>query len=183
MNWSKLRERREQDLKCYYVIISGDKEYNGNSYSPILVDDKVSMASNKDIMYSYLDRLLEPLKTKYEKIKIVTGDNRGVEALAQDYGLEHDIDVVKFEADWEGDGNRAGYIKNENMFFYAGWRAHKAAILFWNGTNTITESMFFNAYMQNIAVRVFNYSTHKWLSPEEIGAITNEVRQRQSRFL
>lgn len=48
----------------------------------------------------------------FDTSMIITGDADGADTLAAMYGIEHDIPVARYSADWTTFGKRAGPIRN-----------------------------------------------------------------------
>ena len=63
--------------------------------------------------------------------EIVCGRARGVDLLGERYGLENNIPVINFIAEWDFYGRSAGYIRNERMAKYVGKGGF--LILIWDG--------------------------------------------------
>jgi len=72
--------------------------------------------SDKDFLFNSVD---EVVKTINDEIEIVSGCCRGADVLGEQYANAHNIPVVRFPADWERYGRRAGYIRNKAMAEYA----------------------------------------------------------------
>lgn len=82
----------------FKVIICGSREFS----------DYELLRERCD--YYLKDKLLEP-----EGVTIVSGCARGADTLGERYAIERGLPVLKFPADWEKYGKRAGYIRNAQM--------------------------------------------------------------------
>ena len=67
-----------------------------------------------------------------------------------------DYDDYIFEADWNTNGKKAGFIRNEDLFSFVGKRPNKGCILMWNGEDSITLHMIWLAYVYNISKCLLN---------------------------
>lgn len=101
---------------------------------------KLIIAGSREIKdYNLLLNVIEEFKIKYniENIdEIVCGEARGVDSLGKRYGLENNITIKSFPADWNKFGKSAGYIRNEEMAKYA-----NSLIAIWDGKSKGTKHM------------------------------------------
>ncbi|WP_366523779.1 DUF2493 domain-containing protein [uncultured Roseobacter sp.] len=67
--------------------------------------------SDTDRAYSLLDRLRRERGISV----VIEGDARGADRIAGFWARKNHIDNLKFKADWQGDGKRAGPIRNARM--------------------------------------------------------------------
>ena len=70
---------------------------------------------------------------------VIEGEARGADTLARDWALARgDIGVIGVEADWKGDGNDAGPIRNRLMLaiLLAGPERSRCVIAFKGGNGT-----------------------------------------------
>jgi len=103
---------------------------------------------NYPLLVQKLDRIL-----KYcDKVEIVSGAARGADELGELYAVENHLNLRRFHADWDGLGNSAGYIRNEEMAKYA-----DALIAFWDGRSRGTKHMIDLARKYNLKVRVIRF--------------------------
>lgn len=71
------------------------------------------------------------------EIEIVTGGSTGVDSLAEQFALEHNIPVKIFLPEWELYGKSAGIKRNELIWQYA-----DEGIAFWDGQSKGTSNSF-----------------------------------------
>ena len=88
-----------------------------------------------------LNKKLNLLKEKIDNLniqidEIVSGAARGADILGERYGIEHNIPIKRFPADWGKYGKGAGFIRNEQMGNYADY-----LIAFWDGKSRGTFHM------------------------------------------
>ena len=74
--------------------------------------------------------------SKFTITEVITGNARGVDALAENYAARKEIPLKLFPADWEKYGKPAGAIRNEQMAKYA-----DALIAIWDGESSGTRIM------------------------------------------
>jgi len=96
---------------------------------------KVIIAGSRDINdLSLVEEAVE--EATFPVTEIVSGTARGVDRLGEQYGLDNDIAVKKFPADWNKHGRSAGHIRNAEMAQYA-----DGLIAIWDGKSRGTKSM------------------------------------------
>lgn len=89
---------------------------------------------------------------------IISGGARGVDRLAVQYAVSHDIEFTEYLADWDRYGKRAGFMRNCVMVGKA-----DAVIAIWDGESRGTKHSIDYATSQGKKVFV--------LKPEEIGRL------------
>lgn len=69
--------------------------------------------------FSFMDRVLEAIRgtgeTPKRDVVIIHGAARGADSLADDYGRERELRVIRYPADWKTHGRAAGPIRNRLM--------------------------------------------------------------------
>lgn len=182
VDWKALNEKRQKDKECMYIIISGDKGFRRGEFFVTTFGDSISSMNTQDILKIVCDMVLCKAKDNYKELFIVSGDNTGVDDIAIEYAMANNCDVFKYEADWEGQGNKAGFERNERMFIKVGLCEHKGAILFWNGEDYMTRNLIYQAYNYCVPLRVYNYVSKRFLTQQEIIGIQLEEREKQIKF-
>lgn len=179
IDFYKVMNEKKLDKNTFYLILSGDREFQKDCFTYMKVDDTVKAVAYQDILNDAVSKLIKKRLDNGFTIKIITGDNGGADKLAEEYGTVNNMDVIIFPADWDELGNRAGFERNEDMFFYVGRRENKGAIVFWNGENYYTRNIIYQAYMFGTTIRVYHYKERRWLSSEEIKTIQYDERNKQ----
>jgi hypothetical protein len=86
----------------FRVLICGGREYN-----------------DRTRFFSFMDRVLETTRGTGESQKrdvvIIHGAARGADSLADDYGRERELRIIRYPADWTSHGRSAGPIRNQKM--------------------------------------------------------------------
>jgi hypothetical protein len=114
---------------------------------------KVIVAGGRDFTdYCLLSATLHRLLSQKRNVEIVSGMARGADSLALRFAKENHIPVKKFPANWDVDGNSAGYKRNLRMAEYA-----DACVCFWDGKSKGTADMIRVARLNNLQVRVIKY--------------------------
>lgn len=181
VDWNRLRNDMVTDQNKFYLILSGDKDFMEDDHIFISVNGQVAAVKIGDLVDDFVTRLISKRVEYGDEILIITGDNKGVDKIATSYGTEHDYDVYIYEAHWDEYGNKAGYMRNEEMFYKVCRRKNKACVLFWDGENKSTRNLIYLAATMNIRCKVYNYRRKNWLSQDEIEAIAIEERRNQMR--
>lgn len=86
--------------------------------------------------YEFLEKSVNDLKTPIECI--ISGTARGADKLGERYATENNIDIMRFPADWNSYGKKAGYIRNEQM-----GKTCDLALIFWDGKSAGTRNMIY----------------------------------------
>jgi hypothetical protein len=81
--------------------------------------------------------------------EVVCGEAAGVDKLGRWWAEHRSIPVTSFPADWDGEGRRAGYLRNVRMANYA-----EALIALWNGKSPGTRHMIEIAKAKGLKVHV-----------------------------
>jgi len=114
---------------------------------------KVIIAGGRDFKdYDLLCRKADKILSRQSEIEIVSGAAKGADKLGERYAQERGYPIKRFPADWGTWGNRAGYLRNEEMAEYG-----DALIAFWNGTSKGTQHMINIAKKQDLMIRVITY--------------------------
>ena len=103
---------------------------------------------DEHLIFSKLDKLLSN-KMDQDDIQIVSGTARGVDQAGERYAASRGLDCVRFPADWEKYGRRAGYLRNCQMAENA-----DALVAFWDGQSRGTKHMIEIAKARGLAVRI-----------------------------
>lgn len=112
---------------------------------------KLIIAGSRDFNdYNYLTKVMN--KCGFEVQEVVCGMARGADLLGKQWADEQGITVKEFPADWNSYGRRAGYIRNEQMAYYA-----TDAIIFWDGKSTGSKHMIGIARKVGLNVYVIEY--------------------------
>lgn len=102
-----------------------------------MVSFKVIIAGGRNFNdYETLCRVCDYMLQNKKHVEIVCGMARGADLLGKKYAEERNYGVVKFPADWETHGKKAGHLRNLQMAEYA-----DALIAFWDGQSRGTENM------------------------------------------
>ena len=115
----------------FQVIIAGSRDFD-----------------DKDFMYEKLDYLFQDRKPT----AIISGTARGADRMGEDYARSRGIQVLRFPADWDRHGKRAGYVRNAAML-----EAADGLVAFWDGESKGTEHMIRIARGKGIQVRVVKF--------------------------
>lgn len=96
---------------------------------------KVIIAGSRNFNnYDFLQTKINELKLNITEI--ICGEARGADSLGKQYGINHNIPIKSFPAEWDKYGKSAGYIRNKEMAKYADY-----LIAFWDGQSRGTNHM------------------------------------------
>lgn len=84
----------------------------------------VIVAGSRDVRDAFGDRATDLValaieSTPFEVAEVVSGGADGVDAIGEEYAAKRDIDIKRFEADWDTLGDMAGPKRNSEMAAYA----------------------------------------------------------------
>lgn len=105
------------------VIIAGSRDFN--NYDKLREETlKIIKNLNED-----------GFNTKRENVEIISGTARGADRLGERFAKECNLKLVKFPANWDYYGKRAGYLRNADMSKYAKEDNEIGVLVaFWNGS-------------------------------------------------
>lgn len=96
---------------------------------------KVIIAGSRGIAeYPLVERAVR--ESGFQVTEVFSGGARGVDCLGEEWARRNGIPVRRFPADWERDGKRAGFLRNEQMADCA-----EALIAVWDGRSPGTKHM------------------------------------------
>lgn len=171
IDWSKIKEVKEKEGNVFHVIISGDRSFNEDEFYTYALGESITVMSGKELLDKVVSNMINTVNDKYESTVVFANDANGASRIAIDWALSHDIDVYKYETDWETDGKSAGFKCNETMFTHVSLKKNKAAILFWDGFDKITKSLIGMAGSWGVPLYVYNYKTCMIVPHKEIEEI------------
>lgn len=182
VDWNKLREEREKDKTRFYIAISGDVAFNKNCIFPLSSKGKIIMLDGYELLDVCFHRVLRTrLESGFEVI-ISTGDNNGIDSLATEYAMRNNYKCLVTQTDWDKNGNRAGYIRNEDIFMKIGLKTHKGSLIMWDGENPYTKNLIYQSYQFSAPCKVYDYKRNTFLTSEEIFETQMDVKQEQARY-
>jgi len=112
------------------IIIAGSREFNDYKLFKRICDREIKQSDT-----------------------IVSGCARGADTLAIHYAKERKLNLLKFYADWDKYGKRAGYLRNIKMA-----ENSDCLIAFWDGKSKGTEHMINIAHDLKLKVMVVKYN-------------------------
>ena len=86
--------------------------------------------------YEFLKRAVKDLNQPIDCI--ISGTARGADSLGERYAEENNLNILRFPADWETYGKKAGYMRNEKM-----GKVCDLALLFWDCKSAGTRNMIY----------------------------------------
>lgn len=93
--------------------------------------------------------------------QVVSGTAKGVDTMGEDWAYAHGVPVVRFPADWDKYGKRAGYLRNMEMAENA-----DALICVWDGSSSGSKHMIDIATRRGLHVYVHNIGQEVPILPE-----------------
>lgn len=92
------------------------------------------------------------------QVKFISGTARGANVLGEQFAYTWGYDVVKFPADWDGLGKRAGYVRNAEMAKYAMADGNYGVLIaFWDGKSKDTKHMIDLSEKNGLEVHIVRF--------------------------
>lgn len=125
-----------------------------------IVMTRIIIAGGRDFL-DYLKMYIEMntiIQTIHDDIEIISGCAKGADTLGMRYAAVTKIPCAKFPADWDKFGNRAGFIRNEEMAKYSISDNSKGVLVaFWDGKSKGTANMIKLAEKYGLETHVIRY--------------------------
>lgn len=95
--------------------------------------------------YNHVLSIFDKFEEDYGEITaVVSGAAKGVDTIGEEIAKNKGLDLIRYPAQWEKYGKRAGHVRNKAMAELA-----DAAILIWDGESKGTKNMMDNMKKQN----------------------------------
>ncbi len=85
----------------------------GRDYGTRVTEEGYTVINTDEV--SYLNTILDSLKTEFTDLVIIQGEARGADTLAKDWALRNKVMTLSFPANWKQYGKSAGYRRNTQM--------------------------------------------------------------------
>jgi hypothetical protein len=109
-------------------------------------------------LQEFVDETICSLNHNYETITIISGMARGADMLGVQYAIQNGYKVIKFPAQWNAYGKRAGFIRNQQMLDYLKTSQDNGMVIaFWNGVSSGTKHTINTAKQMDIPCVVCSY--------------------------
>lgn len=98
-------------------------------------------------------------KISKDRITIISGCARGADSLGIKFAEDFQLPIEKFPAQWDKFGNKAGYLRNQEMAKFATSDENSAGVLiaFWDGKSKGTNHMINIAKKAKLEVMIIDY--------------------------
>lgn len=121
-------------MKEFKICIAGSRSFNDYKF-----------------LVFVLDKLLLNIKDRYE-IVIISGTAKGADKLGEQYAEERNYKILRFPADWDLYGKKAGFIRNKEMAIIC-----DTCVIFWDGKSPGSKLMHELCKKMNKAVRLVKF--------------------------
>jgi hypothetical protein len=102
--------------------------------------------------YAHLEESLDTLLAGLPTAEIISGAAQGTDRLGERYAATRGLMCHRFPADWDRDGRRAGYVRNQQLVDHC-----DRVVAFWDGQSRGTKHMIEIATAKGIPVDVVRY--------------------------
>lgn len=110
---------------------------------------KTIIAGSRDCYdYSLLLKAIEEISWK--PTTVISGTARGVDKLGERWAVKNNIPLIKYPANWEKYGKRAGYLRNKEMA-----KVSETLLALWDGNSNGTRNMIDIAKQFNLLIHIF----------------------------
>lgn len=131
-------------VKELRVIIAGGRDFDD---FPKLMNSSIAIISE-----------ITKKKDELDKIRIISGTERGADKLGEQYAKVAGYELSKFAADWDNLGKRAGYIRNGEMAKFAVEDDNYGVLIaFWDGKSRGTKHMIDLANKYGLEIHIVKY--------------------------
>lgn len=121
----------------YYLIVAGSRNFN-----------------DYEKMCLYLDDLLEYVEPN---VTIISGAAKGADTLGERYANDRGYGIIRMPADWNKEGRRAGWLRNNAMADKVIQHGYGGCACFWDGKSPGTKMMIDICNKKNIDCYICNY--------------------------
>lgn len=122
--------------------------------------------SDYELLVCVADQIISELNCHNETIQIISGGAVGADQLGERYAKQRGYRCMRFPADWNKYGRRAGYLRNLQMAEHAiSDDSHGVLIALWDGESKGTGHMINIARTHGLDIHIVNYKT---------GGVSNE---------
>ena len=123
------------------IVIAGGRDYR-----------------NYKNLEEFVDKIIKDMNHEYKTVTIISGMAQGADMLGVQYSIEHKYALLKFPANWQLYGKRAGFIRNKQMLDYlAESQDNGMVIAFWDGQSSGTKHTIYTAREMKIPCFVCKY--------------------------
>lgn len=135
-----------RNLRELRIIVAGSRDFQNYD---LLRDTIMKFLEDKDDS-DIVDNL--------SHVKFISGTARGADVLGEQFAYTYGYNIVRFPADWDRLGRRAGYIRNAEMAKYASKDGNYGVLFaFWDGKSKGTKHMIDLANKYGLEVHVVNF--------------------------
>lgn len=133
-------------MKELRIIIAGSRTFNDYK---LLQDKIMELLTDMDDT----DIIENP-----SQVKFISGTARGADVLGEQFAYTWGYEVLRFPADWDGLGKRAGYVRNAEMAKYAIADGNYGVLIaFWDGKSKGTKHMIDLAEKNGLEVHIVRF--------------------------
>jgi hypothetical protein len=127
-------------MKQIRIIIAGSKSFN-----------------NYKILSKALDKYIDELSPVYRRdIELISGAERMVASIVEQYTLDHGHNFRAYEAYWDDEPENAGYYRNNAMFKHAS-KGIGVLFIFWDGKSKSVKNLVELAQHYGVEIHVERY--------------------------
>lgn len=120
-------------MKEFRIIIAGSRTFT----------DYELLAAKMNALTKYLD---------FTEVEVISGEAKGADELGERWGLDNNVPVKRFPAQWDKLGRGAGHIRNTQMLEHC---TH--VVVFWDGHSRGSADMIRKTRAAGKPLRVVRY--------------------------
>jgi hypothetical protein len=146
-------------MKEVRIIVAGSRDFaDYELLKQSVLDIIFEIGSETGICYLNKSDKNTFILAEKNRIKFISGTARGADSLGEKFANECGYKVVRFPADWDGLGKRAGYVRNAEMAKYASEEDNFGVLIaFWDGKSKGTKHMIDLAKKYGLEVHIVNF--------------------------
>lgn len=136
----------DDNLRELRIIVAGSRDFRNYQ---LLLDT---------VMYFLADKDEPGIVDNPSQVKFISGTERGADVLGEQFAYTYGYDVIRFPADWDNLGKKAGYVRNAEMAKFAVEDGNYGVLIaFWDGKSKDTKHMIDLAKKYGLEVHVVNF--------------------------
>lgn len=147
--YQECAECEGRECESFFCLVVGSKSFND---------------------YKFLESTLDKLLVNQKKVFIVSGDSRGTDTLAKEYAAKRKFFFKEFRANWDKYGNRADFLRNNEMHMYIAKVDKRGVVAFWDGMSQDAIQSFELSKKYKNQIKIIQYKKNTFANNQEMAS-------------